>query len=86
MASIPNNPKIPEARMPLFIDDYNVNDWISGNQSTVEALIQPDTTQLLTSKTVKPLRGKLYIGNQPEIMEEHNYSELNDEEEQLSLF
>ncbi len=86
MASIHNNPKIPEARMPLFIDEHNANDWISGSQSTVEALIQPDATQRLTSKTVKPLRGKLYIGNRPEIMEEHNYSELNDEEEQLSLF
>ena len=87
MAEIHNNPKIPEPRMPFFIDEHNVDAWINGDEATVEQLIVPDESQELTSKTVKPLRGKLYIGNVPEIQTEKIYSELSeDSDEQLSLF
>lgn len=86
MAKIHNNPKTPEPRMPLFIDTHNVDEWMNGDQQTVEALLVPDTHQTLVSKTVKPLRGKIYLGNTAAVTEEFHYSELDDSEEQLALF
>lgn len=87
MTEIHNNPKIPEPRMPLFIDEHNVDAWMNGDEKVIEGLIVPDESQELTSKTVKPLRGKLYIGNVPEIQTEKVYSELDDDkDEQLRLF
>ncbi len=86
MAAIHNNPKIPEARMPLLIDTDTVDTWMHGNEKEVQELIHPNTSQELVSHTVKPLRGKLYLGNTAEVSEEFHYAELDDTQEQLNLF
>lgn len=86
MSEIHNNPKVSESRMPLLLDDEQAQTWFNGNKEEIESLIQPNQTQKLVVKTVKPLRGKNYLGNIAEIQQEHEYDELSDNPGQRSLF
>ncbi len=83
MSEIHNNPKLKEPRMPLLLNDQDSETWLSGSQSEVQSLIKPNTEQALKSHTVRRLRGKDYVGNSEEVMEEYHYPDLN---EQTSLF
>ena len=86
MSTIHNNPKIAEPRMPLLLNEEDIETWFEGSKEEIMNLIAPNTSQELDTKTVKPLRGKLYMGNVPEIVDEHEYDELTRKSDQTSLF
>jgi len=86
LSTIHNNPKVSESRMPLLLDENDIDTWFKGTKDEIMELIKPNTTQSLTTKTVKPIRGKNYIGNIAEAHEEFEYSELTGESDQTSLF
>ena len=75
MTFIHNNPKLKAARMPLILDDENLNQWIYGSTEEAKSLIRPNISIEMDYYTVKPVRGKKYIGNSPEIQEKHIYPE-----------
>lgn len=86
MRTIHNNPKLKESRMPLLLDEDDIDTWFKGTKEEIQNLIRPNTSQVLTTKTVKPIRGKNYIGNIPEANEEFEYAELTGESDQTLLF
>ena len=75
MTFIHNNPKLKAARMPLILDDKNLNQWIYGTVEEAKTLIRPNTNIELDYYTVSPIRGKNYKGNRPLIQEEYTYAE-----------
>lgn len=77
MAKI-HNPPGREARMPLILNDEDVETWLNGNEEDVKKLIRPNNRIELKSHTVRKLSGKSYIGDVEEIMEEYSYPELNE--------
>jgi putative SOS response-associated peptidase YedK len=86
LSTIHNNPKVTESRMPLLLNDDEVETWFGGQKGEVMKLIKPNSSQELKAKTVRPLRGKNYIGNIAAVHEEYEYDELNDDRGQMSLF
>jgi putative SOS response-associated peptidase YedK len=86
MSKIHNNPKLGESRMPLLLDENDIDTWFKGTKDEIMELIHPNTTQVLSTQTVRPLRGKQYIGNTPEAIEEFEYAEITGESDQTSLF
>ena len=75
MQEIHNTPKLKEARMPLLLNDEDTQDWMSGEQETVEAFIQPSSMKL-KAHTVRSLRGKDAQGNAPEVQAQFSYAAL----------
>lgn len=74
MSKIHNNPKLKEPRMPLFLKEENVEEWLTGNPDSIKKLIVPDTETKLNAHTVRKLRGKESHGNSPEASEEFKYT------------
>ncbi len=85
MSAIHNNPKLTEPRMPVILEGDAINVWLetpesSDNHLALLPLCKPLPTDLLKAHSVGPLRGKLALGDVPEVVEEINYEELvNDE-------
>ncbi len=79
MKTIHNNPKLSESRMPLLITDTQVNNWLSPTPITdiLNLIIRNNDYLDLISHSVKPLRGKNYIGNHIEVSAPYVYPELN---------
>lgn len=88
LATIHNNPKVSESRMPLLLDESDIDTWFEGSKDEIMKLIHPNTTQPLMTKTVKAIRGKNSVGNFAEALEEFEYEELTGESssKQSSLF
>lgn len=90
MARIHNNPKASEGpRMPLILPKAAEHDWLNpihekADQDLIESLARPYPEVELDSFTVKRLTGKEAVGNIPEALKPHRYTEL--EETQGSLF
>lgn len=79
MASIHNNPKLEEPRMPLILDDNSARRWLEEPEVVLDHYNREDLH--LNAWTVRKLRGKQYVGNTEEAWKECNYSELNDQQE-----
>lgn len=82
LAGIHNNPKLSEARMPLLLPDSNADEWLQPirnkkDQEQILRLVQASSEELI-AYTVRPLRGKLALGNRPEVTKEYFYDELNE--------
>lgn len=80
MSEIHNNPKLNGPRMPLIFENEDEADaWLdhSADTKSLRSLIKPLKNDILKAHTVKPLRGKNAIGNQPEAEKEYIYDELN---------
>lgn len=82
LAKIHNNPKLSEPRMPLILNENNADEWLmpissKSDQEQIMKLIRA-SNEVLTAYTVRPLRGKLAIGNQAEVSKEYLYDELNE--------
>ncbi|MCH2022639.1 MAG: SOS response-associated peptidase [Saprospiraceae bacterium] len=75
MTFIHNNPKLKAPRMPLILDDENLNTWIYGTEEEVKRLIRPNSNIKLDYYTVRPIRGKNYKGNIASIQEKYNFAE-----------
>jgi putative SOS response-associated peptidase YedK len=81
MSKIHNNPKMKEARMPVFLETEAADRWLEEYEGPqldqiLEELLQPASEDLLQAKPVRKLRGKEYIGNTLEITQAAEYPEL----------
>ena len=87
MAKIHNNPKLPEPRMPLILDEVMQEKWLNNKLNMLEviALIQPLPSVELIAHPVGPIKGKNAIGNKPNVTEELKYA-LLESGEQLQMF
>jgi len=75
MTFIHNNPKLTAPRMPLILNEDNLNQWIFGNVEEARSLIRPNTSIELDYYTVRPIRGKKYPGNLLEIQQKYTCPE-----------
>ncbi len=82
LAEIHNNPKREESRMPLLLNPEDVLTWMDGDIEEVKELIKPNQEIELIAHTTKPILGKQSVGDTPDALEPHFYSELG----QKSLF
>ncbi len=78
LSVIHNNPKMNGPRMPVILSEKNIPYWLEHYeeelvQDAVENLIQPFADGTLQAHTVAPLRGKLAVGNIPEVVQEVDY-------------
>lgn len=76
MRKIHNNPKLPEARMPLILEENTADEWLKGNAENAKKLINPASDGILKAHTVQKLHGKNAVGNSPRAIEEFVYPEL----------
>jgi len=76
LGRIHNNPKMKGPRMPLILDEEDVEQWLFGSNTEATPLIGPNKKLPLNAYTVERLRGNAYLGNVPEVSEEVNYPEL----------
>ena len=81
LSLIHNNPKLKEPRMPVILEDDQIENWLNTElgPKELEALIQPAHFQL-HAKPVKKLRGKDYVGNEEEVIEKYEYQALKEDE------
>ena len=78
MASIHNNPKLKEPRMPLILDATNFDQWLSStNRVEVEELIKPQEDGQLKAHTVKRLIGLKGVRDTDEATKAYIYPDLN---------
>lgn len=77
LSEIHNNPKLKGPRMPLILNECDVNYWLNGNQAEVEKLIRPNNKIELNTHTVQKLKGAKYLGNHRDVQEHFHYQELN---------
>jgi putative SOS response-associated peptidase YedK len=81
MTKIHNNPKLPEARMPVLLEEEDAEDWLQADVEkselpSLKKLIKPFQDGRLQAYPVRPLRGKSALGNVPEAAEKFEYEEL----------
>lgn len=81
MAKIHNNPKLKEPRMPLIIPMELEENWLHPisdglDKTLIQDLIKSYPDEEMIYYTVGKLRGKSYLGNVEEILEEVVYEEL----------
>lgn len=86
LAGIHNNPQLEGPRMPFIVPKDQESNWLKENLDPVEAkqMIGPYIQEEMIAYPVRRLRGKQAVGNIPEVLEKHEYPELNSE--QGSLF
>ena len=82
MTEIHNSPKLKGPRMPLILENEEVNTWLEGEIASIEKLIRPSNIEL-TAHTVQRLKGRKAVGNVPEVQHEFHYVEMDDP---LTLF
>ena len=75
MSEIHNSPKLAGPRMPLFLTDEESERWLEADLEQVRELIRPVEHEYLEAHTVRPLRGKNYVGNVPTVQDEFVYDE-----------
>ena len=81
LKKIHNNPKLSEARMPVILEEKDIETWLKpinteADKAAIMALIKPWEGEDLQAHTVRRLRGKEAIGNVPEATQEFHYPEL----------
>lgn len=81
MTRIHNNPKLPEARMPVILPEGFEDEWLNPQHTEFELnqlkkLLVPYPKKDLNAHTVRRLSGKESLGNVPESSEKYEYEEL----------
>lgn len=77
MATIHNNPKIPEPRMPFILNEEEIDYWLeAATKEDLMELLKKDSTIQLKTHTVQKLKGKHALGNQEAVTKEFFYPEL----------
>lgn len=80
MSKIHNNPKLPEPRMPLILNEELEDEWLRRDTiQELNKLMVPFDDEKLEAHTVRRLTGKEALGNVPEASEKYDYAELNQE-------
>lgn len=79
MKHIHNNPKLPEARMPLILDTFEEENWLNNikDNNKLKDFIHSQRNNNLKAHTVLPLRGKNSTGNLPATTNDFHYPELS---------
>ena len=85
MAKIHNNPELEGPRMPVILEEQNVDKWLTENvdENQLKYLLLPFPEEGLKSHTVKKIRGKNAVGNVPEASKEYRYQELTEKDQTL---
>ena len=78
MKTIHNNPKISEARMPLIVQENQVDQWINDDSVEFLDVLRVKSGLDLKAVTVNQLRGRNCLGNIKEVQMEKMYPELID--------
>lgn len=78
LTEIHNNPKLKEPRMPLILNENDLEIWLKGSTDDAIDLIKPNTSVKLKAHTVRKLTGQSSVGNSKEATEEYIYDELNE--------
>ncbi|PQJ16733.1 SOS response-associated peptidase [Aureicoccus marinus] len=81
MAKIHNNPKMKEARMPVFLEEDQADNWLRECEEELledflSNIVQPSPEGVLKAHPTHRLRGKEYKGNTSAILEDATYPEL----------
>ena len=82
LEEIHNNPKMAAARMPVILTPELGHKWLEidasdkAGQDEILSLCKPYDAKLMEAHTVKPIRGKVAIGNISEANQKHDYPEL----------
>lgn len=79
LAQIHNHSTSGEARMPLILNETDLEQWLLGDQSDAEALIRPNSEVEFAYHTVARLTGAGALGNVPEVLDKVRYAELEDQ-------
>ena len=77
LSEIHNNPKLKGPRMPLILNDSDIQQWMKGSQKDAEDLIIPNNIIKLNTHTVQKLKGSKYLGNHETVQEHFYYEDLN---------
>ncbi len=78
MNTIHNNPKLKEPRMPFLLSKDQIENWLSEKtEFSPEIFSNNNEHDKLNAYTIKPLRGKNYIGNLSEVCTHYKYPDLN---------
>lgn len=78
MEKVHNNPKRIEPRMPLILQEHQVDMWLHGTETEIVELSKESEGIELVKRTVKPLKGKLGVGNVPEAQHYFFYKGMED--------
>lgn len=80
MRKIHNNPKLPEARMPLQLNMEDEEKWLADDfdNDLLREIEFPKTSIAIKAHPVRRLRGKVALGNVAEAAEPFNFPELKD--------
>jgi putative SOS response-associated peptidase YedK len=81
LAKIHNNPKLAEPRMPVILDDTEIEQWLQrieteADKKIIEEVLRAYPAEELEAYTVHKLRGKNAFGNVPESTVPMVYEEL----------
>jgi len=80
MTAIHNNPKLEGPRMPLILKADAIDAWLhaTGDEAKNEVLqlCMPFADEDLQAHSVRPLRGKAYVGDAEQATEHFEYPEL----------
>jgi putative SOS response-associated peptidase YedK len=78
MSVIHNNPKLPEPRMPLILDESLEDAWLNmSSESELKDLAASFPDEKMEAHTVQRLKGAAAVGNVQEASEKFLYPELN---------
>jgi putative SOS response-associated peptidase YedK len=92
LARIHNNPKLEGPRMPLILPDDAIDAWLTENvesdaeKEKILSLVKPYPEAELKAHTVRRLRGKEAVGNDPISDQEVRYPEHDPTHDQRTLF
>lgn len=82
MQLIHNNPKVPESRMPVILQNDEIDEWLSIEVDSEEEkkellkLCNPLNVDRMSCYNIRKIRGKEAIGNVPEVKEKQDNPEL----------
>jgi len=76
MRCIHNNPRNPEARMPVLLNRETQEDWLNGDEQRIGELCAPFPEEALRWRTVRPILGKHASPNTGQANESYAYPEL----------
>lgn len=78
MSVIHNNPKLPEPRMPLILDEDMEDAWLNlSGMSVLSELAVSLPDEKLEAYTVQKLKGSNAVGNTEAASQKYIYPELN---------
>jgi putative SOS response-associated peptidase YedK len=78
MSFIHNNPKIPEPRMPLILDERLEDAWLNfSNEADLKEIAASFPDNRMDAYTVRKLKGSNAVGNIEIATEKYLYPELN---------